>query len=682
MQTVNGVSIAGTERLLLQTGSGNDNINNSTTNTNDEILTGAGNDTVEAGPGNDVINGGPGFDTASYASASGAVLASLLTGTASGAAGNDSLANIEALSGSRFDDRLTGNALDNTLAGNVGNDQLQGLGGNDTLRGGLGTDTLDGGDGNDQLYGDQGNDSLTGGNGNDLLDGGTGIDAMDGGAGDDNYGVDNAGDTITELAGGGIDSVVASVSYTPAVNVESLTLNGTAAIRGTGNAGNNTLVGNALRNTLIGGAGDDVLNGGSGADRLEGGIGNDTFYVDNAGDVVVENSGEGTDTVYASINHTLADNVDNLVLSGTAALQGVGNALANNITGNALAYTLSGGAGNDTLLGLGGADTLDGGPGVDRMEGGAGNDTYVVDDAGDLVVELAGQGTLDTLQANISYTLADQVERLVLAGSANLAGTGNALANTLTGNCGANRLDGGAGADILTGGAAADMFVFSTALGAGNVDSVADFERGIDQIHLAALVFAGLGPAYQALGASLFASGAGLVAAADAATRIVFDTRTGNLYYDADGVGGRGGSVVCHPAWPRPGGPFSRFAFLCCRDYTAALLGRCGVKRHFMPSSPCAQARWLVASLALLSGVSPRSMNEQLEVLEAEVLKLAPAERTRLLERLIASLDTDPEIEAAWDQEADRREAALASGAVCAVPGHEAIARLQARLSR
>ena len=538
VQAFNGLSIANIERLLLLTGSGNDNISNTAVSTDDDFSTGAGDDLIEGGRGNDIVNGGDGFDTASYASASGAVVVSLTTGTSSGADGADTLVNIEAVSGSRFDDRLTGNALDNTLIGNGGNDQLIGLAGNDLLRGGLGTDTLDGGDGNDQLFGDQGNDSLTGGAGNDLLDGGTGVDTMDGGAGNDNYVVDNAGDAITELASGGIDSVVSSVSYTLSLNVENLTLNGTAAIRGTGNAGNNSLIGNALRNTLIGGAGDDVLNGGTGADRLEGGTGDDTFYIDNAGDVVVENLGEGVDIVYASINYTLADNVENLILSGTAALQGSGNALANSITGNALANTLNGGAGNDVLLGLGGADRLDGGLGADRMEGGAGNDTYVVDDAGDVVIELAGQGTLDTVQTSINYSLSNEVERLVLTGSADLAGTGNALANSLTGNSGANRLDGGTGADILTGGDGADMFVFSTTLGAGNVDSVTDFVLGIDHIQLAATVFSGLGQDNQPLSASLFASGAGMVAAADAATRIVFDTNTGNLYYDVDGTGG------------------------------------------------------------------------------------------------------------------------------------------------
>lgn len=71
-----------------------------------------------------------------------------------------------------------------------------------------------------------------------------------------------------------------------------------------------------------------------------------------------------------------------------------------------------------------------------------------------------------------------------------------------------------------------------------------------------------------------------------------------------------------------------------------------------------------------------------LEVLEAEVLQLAPAERSRLLERLIASLDSDPEVEEAWDLEADRREAELESGSIAAVPGTDAIVRLRARLSR
>ena len=129
---------------------------------------------------------------------------------------------------------------------------------------------------------------------------------------------------------------------------------------------------------------------------------------------------------------------------------------------------------------------------------------------------------------------------------------GNDGNNTLIGNALRNTLVGGAGADILTGGDGAGMFVFSTALGAGNVDSVADFVLGSYLLQLAVNLFGGLGPSNQAVGASLFAGGAGMVAAADAATRIVFDTSTGNLYYDADGAGGAAAQWFATAAWQRP----------------------------------------------------------------------------------------------------------------------------------
>ena len=183
------------------------------------------------------------------------------------------------------------------------------------------------------------------------------------------------------------------------------------------------------------------------------------------------------------------------------------------MTGNDGNDQLSGLAGNDLLHGGLGTDTLDGGDGNDQLYGDQGNDSLTGGNGNDL---LDGGTGIDALDGRAG---ADRPE----------GGTGNVLANTLTGNNGANRLDGGAGAD---------MFVFSTALGAGNVDSVADFVLDSDHLQLAASVFGGLGPTNQALGASLFASGAGTVAAADAATRIVFDTSTGNLYYDMDGAGG------------------------------------------------------------------------------------------------------------------------------------------------
>lgn len=225
-----------------------------------------------------------------------------------------------------------------------------------------------------------------------------------------------------------------------------------------GGAGNDTLSGGAGNDTLLGGAGNDRLDGGSGADGLAGGVGNDTYVVDNADDVVTENAGEGIDLVQASVSYTLTEHVENLTLTGSSSINGTGNALDNLITGNGGSNILRGLEGNDSLVGNAGNDTLDGGSGADSMSGGSGNDTYVVDDAGDQVIEGVGQGT-DLVQASIDYSLTANVENLTLTGSADLNGTGNGLANVITGNSGANLLDGGEGADTLIGGAGDDTYI-------------------------------------------------------------------------------------------------------------------------------------------------------------------------------------------------------------------------------
>ena len=244
---------------------------------------------------------------------------------------------------------------------------------------------LDGTSSADSIFGLGGNDILNGFNGNDLLDGGTGVDTMNGGDGNDTYIVDNVGDLITgeidDSIGGTADLVNASVTYTLVAAMENLTLTGAAAINGTGNAKNNVINGNGANNTLDGGAGADTMNGGDG---------NDTYIVDNIGDLI---SGEfddalgGTaDLVNASVTYSLVAAMENLTLTGAAAINGTGNAKNNVINGNGANNTLNGLAGNDTINGGSGSDTYFGGDGndvltdvfssqSDVLDGGAGADT-------------------------------------------------------------------------------------------------------------------------------------------------------------------------------------------------------------------------------------------------------------------------------------------------------------------
>jgi len=213
-----------------------------------------------------------------------------------------------------------------------------------------------------------------------------------------------------------------------------------------GYAGNDKLSGNNGNDRLYGGDGNDTLNGGSGADILIGGTGNDTYYLDNSGDTVFEQSGEGNDSVYSSISYTLANNVENLFLTGTGSLKGYGNELNNIITGNSGRNVLYGYADNDTIQGGSGNDTIDGGIGTDKMYGGSGNDVFYVDNSLDQVIEYSSGGT-DTIYSSVTFTLGSNVEYLTLTGSISINGTGNGLANILTGNSGNNFLSGGSGND-------------------------------------------------------------------------------------------------------------------------------------------------------------------------------------------------------------------------------------------
>jgi Ca2+-binding RTX toxin-like protein len=347
-------------------------------------------------------------------------------------------------------------------------------------------------------------------------------------------------------------------------NLEKLTLTGTATIDGTGNGLANTITGNAAANTLSGGDGNDTIDAGGGADTLDGGSGDDVmaggaggdvYIVDATGDAVGETGapGDGTDAVRSSIGYTLGSSLENLTLTGAAAVDGSGNDQVNVVTGNDAANTLGGGAGNDTLIGAGGADTLDGGSGDDSMAGGDAGDVYMVDAAGDAVSETGAPGDgIDEVRSSIGYTLGAGLENLTLTDVAAVDGSGNEAANAVTGNVAANglrgldgsdtltggdgsdTLAGGAGNDSLVGGAGQVVFRFDTALDAlDNVDRIDGFQSGDDRIELDISVFTAIGGA-GVLGADAFVVG---TAAADGSDRIVYDPATGQLFYDADGDG-------------------------------------------------------------------------------------------------------------------------------------------------
>ncbi|HEX8669120.1 MAG TPA: S8 family serine peptidase [Allosphingosinicella sp.] len=267
-----------------------------------------------------------------------------------------------------------------------------------------------------------------------------------------------------------------------------------------GGDGNDALYGLGGNDSLNGADGDDYLDGGAGADAMKGRAGNDTYIIDDAGDVIVETATSGIDEVRSSIGFNLAGKfVENLVLTGAAAIDGIGSGAANTITGNTAANTLRGEDGNDQLLGMGGADVLVGGAGADRLDGGAaadvmkggiGNDTYVIDDSGDKFVEALTGGT-DTVETAMSFSLGGtNVENLTLTGASAVNGIGNGGNNVVAGNGAANslsgengddkllgmggndglkggdgndELDGGAGADTMKGGAGNDLYVVDDA---------------------------------------------------------------------------------------------------------------------------------------------------------------------------------------------------------------------------
>jgi Ca2+-binding RTX toxin-like protein len=542
-------------------------------NLNDSITTGAGGQNLSGRLGNDTLAGGTGIDTlwggngadqfvfreagsanadqiSDFSSADdqivldGTVLAGL------GAAGTFSASDARfwaSSSGTAHDasDRVIYNTTTRQLFydadgnGSGGAQLIATLQSGATLiaddiriLGGSSSGPIVGSNGNDNLVGTSGNDSMEGLGGADTLDGATGADTMVGGAQDDRYFVDNPGDMVVELDGGGMhDTVFSSIDYTLPAFVDHLNL-GSGVISGTGNETNNQINGNAEANTLSGLGGNDTLTGAGGADRLDGGAGND-------------NLGGGDDLA----------------------------------TGTGTNDTLIGGDGNDSLNGEGGADVLD---------GGLGDDLYVLADD-DILIDAGGRDAISI--GGHDWTLPDFIEDAFVSFGATLSIFGNELNNMIIGHGWHSRLEGrggndwldgaqfndtliggdgndvllggddldlldggagndtlngglhndvlsgGTGTDSLTGGGASDEFIFDQPTGL-HADAVTDFQSSDDRIVLDGAGLAATGPTGTFTGADpRFWAAAGATSGHDADDRVVYDTATGNLYYDADGDG-------------------------------------------------------------------------------------------------------------------------------------------------
>jgi Ca2+-binding RTX toxin-like protein len=589
------------------------------------------------------------------------------------------------LTGNDLAQGLIGNDAANILTGNGGDDGLAGMGGNDTLIGGTGDDYFFGGAGNDSMNGGIGNDafffnfgSISGTNfvgqqgsllltgGNDTIDGGTENDTIIVTGSLSDYTLTKVSATDYKISAK-IPLLGTAVLETATFkNVEQLGFTSSLDELDKGNITftllsslpiaspfNDTLNGGDGNDTIDGAAGNDIINGGLGNDRLIGGLGNDTmtggvgndaYFVDAAGDVIIELTsdntpdqktfwmGQNNDVVIASVSYTLTANaaVDDMMAVGpgtgastNAAINLTGNDLAQGLIGNDAANILTGNGGDDGLAGMGGNDTLIGGTGDDYFFGGAGNDsmnggigndafffnfgsisgTNFVGQQGSLLltggndtidggtendtiivtgslsdytltkvsatdykisakIPLLGTAVLETAtfknveqlgftssldeldKGNITFTLlsslpiASPFNDTLNGGDGNDTIDGAAGNDIINGGLGNDRLIGGLGNDTMTGGVGDDYFDFTSVLnGITNVDTITDFNREDDFIRLDNAVMPGLGTTTSALTAAAFVSGAARATAADASDRIIYNTTTGDLYYDADGTG-------------------------------------------------------------------------------------------------------------------------------------------------
>ncbi|RLJ59546.1 hemolysin type calcium-binding protein [Litoreibacter meonggei] len=469
----------------------------------DTVEGNAGNDVIRGGAGADILVGGAGEDTLQYVGSAAGVNVDLNASgigqqsASGGDAQGDQISEFENVYGTEFADVLTGNSDDNVLFGYGGSDVIDGGAGDDVIRGGADADTLTGGTGTDWLR---------------YLGSTSGVTV--------DLNLDTAG--FHQTSGGDAEGDIASGFE----NIYGSDFDDVL----TGDGGANYIIGFGGDDTIDGGAGNDLVRGGAGGDTMIGGAGTDTLqYDDSATGVTVDLSLNGT-----GIQQTSAGDASGDIISEFE-----------NLTGSDFGDVLTGDSGRNIILGLDGDDTIDGGDGYDVIRGGAGADT-MIGGAGSDVLQYAGSS------AGVTVNLTADAAGFQSASGGDAAGdiisefesvygsnfgdvlTGNASRNILYGYSGDDTIDGGAGNDVLRGLAGNDTFVFSTALGDGNVDRIVDFSSADDTIHLDSNVFAGLtlGP----LDAAEFLSnGTGL--AETAAQRVIYDSATGNLNFDSDGTG-------------------------------------------------------------------------------------------------------------------------------------------------
>ncbi|PDT46718.1 beta strand repeat-containing protein [Sinorhizobium fredii] len=587
----------------------------------ENIIGGEGNDILAGDGFANVLDGGGGSDTADYSASTKQVAVSLNGANSAtvfvGGVAEDTLRNVENVTGGAVSDVITGDAQANILIGGAGGDLLKGGGGLDVIDGGIGSDTIDfsdktaavvlalagavdaiatvGGVAEDtvrnveNIFGGTGADLLTGDGASNTLRGGGGADTLDGGAGVDTADYrDKTTSVVLALDGANAVTVkVNGVNEDTIRNFENIS----------GGAAGDTLTGDSLANVLLGNDGGDTLKGGLGNDVLDGGIGIDTAdYLEKTDAISVTLNGAVNASVFVGgTAEDIVRGVEN-ILAGSGADTLVGDSASNLFRGAVGADFIDGGAGvdtadyrektlsvrvlldggNDSFVFVGGTveDTI---CNIENAFGGKGNDTLTGDDLAnrldgndgkDLLMGGGGADTLDggaggdtasyrDKSASVSVTLNGATYATVTVGGVaedtirnveNVwGGTGN---DTLNGDANANLLSGGGGSDALFGGAGADTFQFDFALGPSNIDTVADFATG-DKLALSRSVFTALSGS--SLSSAQFYAEAGATEAQDANQRIIYDTTTGALYYDADGSLSGAAAVQFAALSARPG---------------------------------------------------------------------------------------------------------------------------------